>query len=255
MITFVEGNNFILRQAKYKVIEFLQDKYPDASLNILAMFDAIDMRRKFLDRRLYTLGENNYYLREYYDLYEKALYAYQRYLNAVATPYDSKTESAMLKEISNYEKEAVEKFSNTPIESIVVCDVKPEDIDKSMRNDETLIWDTYLGYRFVRENGKTSFYIQSNAMPKTKNYVSHIGFRPIAISNRNVFVRELYDSTEYMLPPKTAYIDTKLISFLRTARSTEREINSSMSMSSNTNAYSYSSKDNLYTNVSYNVIF
>ena len=90
-------------------------------------------------------------------------------------------------------------------------------------------------------------------MPKTKNYVSHIGFRPIAISNRNVFVRELYDSTEYMLPPKTAYIDTKLISFLRTARSTEREINSSMSMSSNTNAYSYSSKDNLYTNVSYNV--
>ena len=253
MITFVEGNNFILRQAKYKVIEFLQDKYPDASLNILAMFDAIDMRRKFLDRRLYTLGENNYYLREYYDLYEKALYAYQRYLNAVATPYDSKTESAMLKEISNYEKEAVEKFSNTPIESIVVCDVKPEDIDKSMRNDETLIWDTYLGYRFVRENGKTSFYIQSNAMPKTKNYVSHIGFRPIAISNRNVFVRELYDSTEYMLPPKTAYIDTKLISFLRTARSTEREINSSMSMSSNTNAYSYSSKDNLYTNVSYNV--
>ncbi|MEI0604837.1 ABC transporter [Brachyspira alvinipulli] len=254
MITFVEGNNFILRQAKYKVIEFLQDKYPDASLNILAMFDAIDMRRKFLDRRLYTLGENNYYLREYYKLYEKALYSYQRYLNAVATPYDSKTESAMLKEILNYEKEAVSQFSGTPIESIVICDVKPEDIDRSMRKDETLIWDTYLGYRFVRENGKTSFYIQSNAMPKTKNYVTHIGFRPISISNRNIFVRELYDSTEYMLPPKTAYIDTKLISFFRTGRNAEKEINT-MSMSSNTNStnntYSYNT-NNLAMNVAYN---
>ncbi|WP_028329072.1 PD40 domain-containing protein [Brachyspira alvinipulli] len=254
MITFVEGNNFILRQAKYKVIEFLQDKYPDASLNILAMFDAIDMRRKFLDRRLYTLGENNYYLREYYKLYEKALYSYQRYLNAVATPYDSKTESAMLKEILSYEKEAISQFSGTPIESIVICDVKPEDIDRSMRKDETLIWDTYLGYRFVRENGKTSFYIQSNAMPKTKNYVTHIGFRPISISNRNIFVRELYDSTEYMLPPKTAYIDTKLISFFRTARNTEKEINT-MSMSSNTNStnntYSYNT-NNLAVNVAYN---
>ena len=252
MITFVEGNNFILRQAKYKVIEFLQDDYPDASLNILAMFDAIDMRRKFLDRRLYTLGENNYYLREYYKLYEKALYSYQRYLNAVATPYDSKTESAMLKEILNYEKEAVEKFSNTPIESIVICDVKAEDIDKSMRSDETLIWDTYLGYRFVRENGKTSFYIQSNAMPKTKNYVTHIGFRPIAISNNNIFVRELYDSTEYMLPPKTAYIDSKLISFFRTTRNAEKEINT-MSMASNTNStntYSYNT-NNLAMNVAY----
>ena len=242
MITFVEGNNFILRQAKYRVIEFLQDKYPDASLNILAMFDAIDMRRKFLDKRLYTLGENNYYLREYYKLYENALYAHQRYLDAVATPYDSKTEAAMLKEIANYEKEAIKKFSNTPIEPIVICDVKPADIDKAMRKDETLIWDTYLGYRFVRENGKTSFYIQSNDMPKTKNYVTHIGFRPIVISNKNIFVRELYDSTEYMLPAKTAYIDPKLISFYRANRNAEKEINS-MSMASNTNstntAYSY----------------
>ena len=243
MITFVEDNNFILIQARRKVIEFLQDKYPDASLNILAMFDAIDMRRKFLDRRLYTLGENNYYLREYYKLYEDALYAHQRYLDAVATPYDSKTEAAALKEIANYEKEAIKRFSNTPIEPIVICDVKPEDIDKSMRKDETLIWDTFFGYRFVRENGKTSFYLQSNAMPKTKNYVTHIGFRPIVISNKNIFVRELYDSTEYMLPAKTAYIDTKLISFYRTTRSAEREINSSMSMISNTNStnstYSY----------------
>ena len=269
MITFVEDNNFILRQAKYKVIEFLKDKYPDASLNILAMFDAIDMRRKFLDRRLYTLGENNYYLREYYKLYENAMYAYQRYLTAVATPYDSKTEAAMLKEIANYEKEAIKKFSNTPIEPIVICDVKPQDIDKSMRSDETLIWDTYLGYRFVRQNGKTSFHIQSNAMPKTKNYVTHIGFRPLALSNKNVFVRELYDSTEYMLPAKTAYIDTKLISFFRTSRNAEKEINS-MSMASNTNStntvYSYNTnnndnnfedysiynRNNLYMNVAYN---
>ncbi|MEI0747883.1 ABC transporter [Brachyspira pulli] len=269
MITFVEDNNFILRQAKYKVIEFLQDKYPDASLNILAMFDAIDMRRKFLDRRLYTLGENNYYLREYYKLYENAMYAYQRYLTAVATPYDSKTEAAMLKEIANYEKEAIKKFSNTPIEPIVICDVKPQDIDKSMRSDETLIWDTYLGYRFVRQNGKTSFHIQSNAMPKTKNYVTHIGFRPLVLSNKNVFVRELYDSTEYMLPAKTAYIDTKLISFFRTSRNAEKEINS-MSMASNTNStntvYSYNinnndnnfedysiyNRNNLYMNVAYN---
>ena len=264
MITFVEDNNFILRQAKYKVIEFLKDSYPDASLNILAMFDAVDMRRKFLDRRLYTLGENNYYLREYYKLYEKAIYAYQRYLNAVATPYDSKTESAMLKEIVAYEKEAVEKFSNTPIEPIVVCDVKPQDIDKSMRKDETLIWDTFLGYRFVRENGKTSFYIQSNAMPKTKSYVTHIGFRPIVISNKNIFVRELYDSTEYMLPAKTAYIDSKLISFYRTTRNAQKEINT-MTMASNTNAsstnvYSYNyandvsieyDNDNLYRNIQY----
>lgn len=264
MITFAEDNNFILRQAKYKVIEFLKGSYPDASLNILAMFDAINMRRKFLDRRLYTLGENNYYLREYYKLYEKAIYSYQRYLNAVSTPYDSKTETAMLKEIAAYEKEALEKFSNTPIEPIVVCDFKPEDIDKSMRKDETLIWDTYLGYRFVRENGKTYFYIQSNDMPKTKNYVTHIGFKPIIMSNKNIFVRELYDSTEYMLPPKTAYIDSKLISFYKTARNSQREINT-MSMASNTNStnniYSYNyandvsaeyDNNNLYRNIEYN---
>lgn len=267
MITFVEDNNFILRQAKYKVIEFLKDSYPDASINILAMFDAIDMRRKFLDKRLYTLGENNYYLREYYKLYEKALYSYQMYLNAVDTPYDSKMESAMLKQISTYEKEAIDKFSNTPIEPIVICDVKAEDIDKSMRKDETLIWDTYLGYRFVRENGRTSFYMQTNSMPKTKNYVTHIGFRPIVISNRNIFVRELYDSTEYMLPAKTAYIDSKLIAFFRTTRNAEKEINSGMTMASNTNVtnnvYSYNNlpednelnnfdNRNLYMNVSYN---
>ncbi|WP_295162554.1 ABC transporter [uncultured Brachyspira sp.] len=266
MITFVEDNNFILKQAKYKVIEFLEGSYPDASINILAMFDAIDMRRKFLDRRLYTLGENNYYLREYYKLYEKALYVYQRYSYLVESSYDSRTETAMLKEIAEYEKEAVKIFSNTPIESIVICDVKPEDIDRAMRKDETLIWDTYLGYRFVRENGKTYFYTQSNEMPKTKNYVTHIGFRPIIISNKNIFVRELYDSTEYMLPPKTAYIDSRLISFFKTSRN----INSSIAISSNTNsadnAYSYNYTDdaskeynnnnnnnnNLYTNIAYN---
>ncbi|WP_300370710.1 ABC transporter, partial [Brachyspira sp.] len=264
MITFVEDNNFILRQAKYKVIEFLKDNYPDASLNILAMFDAIDMRRRFLDKRLYNLGENNYYLKEYYDLYEKAIYAYHRYLNSVATPYDSKTESAMLKEIAKYEKEAVERFSNTPIEPIVVCDVKPQDIDKSMRKDETLIWDTYFNYRFVRENGKTTFYIQTNSIPKTKSYVTHIGIKPLVISNRNIFVRELYDSTEYMLPPKTAYIDTKLISFYKNNRNSQKEINNTMTMASNTNAtnnvYSYNyandvsieyNNDNLYRNIQY----
>ena len=255
MITFVEDNNFILEQAKYKVIEFVGDKHPDASLNILAMFDAIEMRRKFLNGRLYTLGENNYYLKDYYELYDDVLYSYRRYLDSVATPYNSKAEDSTLKEIMKYEKQAIEKFDNTPIEHIVICDVQPEDIDKAMREDETFIWDTYFGYRFVRENNKSYFYMQTNDNLKTKNYVSHIGDSPLKISNNNVFVRELYDSTEYMLPPKTAYIDNRLLSFLKINRNAEKNINSISSASNNmisTNAqYDYTNEYRVY-NVAYN---
>ena len=258
MITFVEDNNFILEQAKYKVIEFLGENYPDASFNILAMFDAIEMRRKFLNGRLYTLGENNYYLKEYYELYDNVLYSYRRYLDSVSTPYDSKKEAATLKEITEYEKEAIKKFDNTPIEHIVICDVRAEDIDKAMREDETFVWDTYFGYRFVRENKKSYFYFQTNDNNdtnnnfKTKNYVSHIGDNPLKISDTNIFVRELYDSTEYMLPPKTAYIDNRLLSFFRTGRNDERNINSLSSSSSNNNAIS-TNQNNQYAvyNVAY----
>ena len=234
MITFVEENNLILQEARYKVIEFLEGNYPDASINILAMFDAIDMRRKFLDKRLYTLGENNYYLRDYYKLYEKALYAYQKYLSAVTANYDKKLEESSLKEITEYEKEAIKTFENTPIKNIVICDVKATDIDKSMRSDETLIWDTYLGYRFVRENKKTYFYYQTNDLIKTKDYVTHIGESPIVMSNNNAFVRELYDSTEYMLPPKVAYVDNRLISFYKVNRNDRKNIDMTASSASNT---------------------
>ena len=258
MITFVEDNNFILEQAKYKVVEFLGSSYPDASFNILAMFDAIEMRRKFLNGRLYTLGENNYYLKEYYELYDNVLYSYRRYLDSVSTPYDSKKEAATLKEITEYEKEAIKKFDNTPIEHIVICDVRAEDIDKAMREDETFVWDTYFGYRFVRENKKSYFYFQTNDNNdtnnnfKTKNYVSHIGDNPLKISDTKIFVRELYDSTEYMLPPKTAYIDNRLLSFFRTGRNDERNINSLSSSSSNNNAIS-TNQNNQYAvyNVAY----
>lgn len=249
MITFVEDNNFILEQAKYKVIEFLEDKRPDASFNILAMFDAIEMRRKFLNGRLYTLGENNYLLRDYYKLYDDVLYSYRRYLDSVSTPYNSKAEAATLKEIMEYEKQAIEKFDNTPIEHIVICDVKPKDIDKAMRDNETFVWDTYFGYRFVRENNKSYFYMQTNDNIKTKNYVSHIGNSPLKISDTNIFIRELYDSTEYMLPPKTAYIDNRLLSFFRTGRSDERNINSLSSSSSNNNSTNqYTVYNVAYTN-------
>ena len=259
MITFVEDNNFILEQAKYKVIEFLGENYPDASFNILAMFDAIEMRRKFLNGRLYTLGENNYYLKEYYELYDNVLYSYRRYLDSVSTPYDSKKEAATLKEITEYEKEAIKKFDNTPIEHIVICDVRAEDIDKAMREDETFVWDTYFGYRFVRENKKSYFYFQTNDNNdtnnnfKTKNYVSHIGDNPLKISDTNIFVRELYDSTEYMLPPKTAYIDNRLLSFFRTGRNDERNINSLSSSSSNNNNTISTNQNNQYAvyNVAY----
>ena len=254
MITFVEDNNFILEQAKYKVIEFLEDKRPDASFNILAMFDAIEMRRKFLNGRLYTLGENNYLLRDYYKLYDDVLYSYRRYLDSVSTPYNSKAEAATLKEIMEYEKQAIEKFDNTPIEHIVICDVQPKDIDKAMREDETFIWDTYFGYRFVRENNKSYFYMQTNDNIKTKNYVSHIGNSPLKISDTNIFIRELYDSTEYMLPPKTAYIDSGLLSFLKINRNAEKNINSISSATNNiisTNAdFSYSNEFKVY-NVAY----
>ena len=249
MITFVEDNNFILEQAKYKVIEFLEDKRPDASFNILAMFDAIEMRRKFLNGRLYTLGENNYLLRDYYKLYDDVLYSYRRYLDSVSTPYDSKKEASTLKEITEYEKEAIKKFDNTPIEHIVICDVRAEDIDKAMRDNETFVWDTYFGYRFVRENNKSYFYMQTNDNIKTKNYVSHIGNSPLKISDMNIFIRELYDSTEYMLPPKTAYIDNRLLSFFRTGRSDERNINSLSSSSSNNNSTNqYTVYNVAYTN-------
>lgn len=250
MITFVEDNNFILEQAKYKVVEFLGDGHPDASFTILAMFDAIEMRRKFLGGRLYTLGENNYYLKDYYQLYDKVLYSYRRYLDSVSTPYDSKAEASALKEITDYEKEAIERFDNTPIEHIVICDVQPEDIDKSMREDETFIWDTYFGYRFVRENKKSYFYTQTNSDFETKNYVSHIGDSPLKISDRNVFVRELYDSTEYMLPPKTAYIDSRLLSFYRAGRNAERNINNMSSSVSNNNIISTNAKNTYMENYS-----
>lgn len=262
MITFVEDNNFILEQAKYKVIEFLGDSHPDASFNILAMFDAIEMRRNFLGDRLYTLGENNYYLKDYYELYDNVLYSYRRYLDSVSSSYDSKKEAYYLKEITKYEEEAIKKFDNTPIEHIVICDVQPKDIDKAMREDETFVWDTYLGYRFVRENNKSYFYMQTNDNFKTKKYVSHIGENPLKISDTNIFVRELFDSTEYMLPPKTAYIDNRLLSFFRASRNDEKNINS-MSSANNTisnnstnytiSQYDYSNETNQYRayNVSY----
>lgn len=262
MITFVENNNFILEQAKYKVIEFLGDRHPDASFSILAMFDAIEMRRNFLGNRLYTLGENNYYLKDYYKLYDDVLYSYRRYSDSVSTSYDSKKEAYYLNEITEYEKEAIKKFDNTPIEHIVICDVQPKDIDKAMREDETFIWDTYFGYRFVRENNKSYFYMQTNDNFNTKNYVSHIGDSPLKISNTNIFVRELFDSTEYMLPPKTAYIDNRLLSFFRAGRNTEKNINS-MSSANNitsTNSTNYTSSLYDYSNESnqyrvYNVAY
>lgn len=168
------------------------------------------------------MGENNYLLRDYYKLYDDVLYSYRRYLDSVATPYNSKTEASTLKEIMEYEKQAIEKFDNTPIEHIVICDVQPKDIDKAMRDNETFIWDTYFGYRFVRENNKSYFYMQTNDNLKTKNYVSHIGNSPLKINDTNIFIRELYDSTEYMLPPKTAYIDSGLLSFLKINRNAEK---------------------------------
>ena len=118
-----------------------------------------------------------------------------------------------------------------------------------MRSDETLIWDTYLGYRFVRENKKTYFYYQTNDLIKTKDYVTHIGESPIVMSNNNAFVRELYDSTEYMLPPKVAYVDNRLISFYKVNRNDRKNIDMTASSASNnllTNNVNYADNANDY---------
>lgn len=221
MITFVENNNLVLREAKYSLLNFFGSSYPDASVNVLAMFDALEMRRKFLDERLYTLGRNNYYLSEYYKLYEKALFSYQKYLDSVTSVYNAAGEKAALKEIYNYEKEARDKFANTPIASIAIGDVKVANLDLAMRKDETLIWDSISNFRFITENGKTSFYFQNDELPLTKPYVTHIGENPILITNNNVFVREVLDSTLYLLPPKTSLVENGLYSALRVSKEYE----------------------------------
>ncbi len=236
MITFVEDNSFILEQAKYKAIEFLKSDYPEASVSILSMFDAIDMRKEFLDKRILNLGDNNIYLEDYYKLYEEALYTYQKYLSAVSSVYDKKLESETLKKIEILEKEAIKKFTNTPIENIVLCNLIAKNLYKKLRNDETLIWDTYFDYRFVVENNGVKFYYQTNSLLNTKNYISHISFNHKLFNNTNkdVFVRELYDATEYMLPKKSVYIDKRLIALSRADRA-YREQFSKMTNENNTN--------------------
>lgn len=250
MITFVEDNNFILDQSKYALLKFFNSSYPDFSINVLAMFDAIEMRRNFLNERLYTLGRNNYYLYSYYRLYEKALYSYQKYLDSITSSYNEKEEKSSLNEIALYEKEAIKQFKDTPIASIVICDVRVDTIDLAMRKDETLIWDTDLGYRFIRDGKKTSVYSITNNLPKTKNYVTHIGKTPIFISNQNVFVREIYDSTDYMLPSKTSLVDSRLFSSYIPDRKRIESLNANSTNDVTNNIFS--NNTNLQTNAKVN---
>lgn len=248
MITFVEDGNYILRNSKDALINYYGLNNPNESINVLAIFDTLDLRRKFLDERLYTLGRNNAYLQRYYNMYEKALISHQKYLDSVATYYNKKEEEASLNEIRELEKEARTTFKNTPIAAIAIGDIDRKLIENSMRKDETLIWDTPQGIRFIKEQGVSLAYFTTNDLITTKSYVTHIGEKKLFISNsnlnnsitnsistnggytnsgakavnkyttnniitnNNLFIREIKDITSYILPAKTSLMIPTLYS-------------------------------------------